>query len=115
VPNTAVLKEAVALYDLKMMQGDPWKKSDVAKKFGLHPCTFGKYAHDDHSKRLNIGSNVGRPSIVTEEDREFMVQTIVRSDRANQGMRCSDAVNNLVRLTENTKKLLSKPQASNWV
>jgi hypothetical protein len=48
--DTTVLKEAVALYDLKMMQGDPWKKSDVAKKFGLHPRTFGKYAHDEHSK-----------------------------------------------------------------
>jgi hypothetical protein len=44
-----------------------------------------------------------------------MVQTIVRSDRANEDMRFSGAVNNLVRLTENTKKPLSETQASNWV
>ena len=103
------------MYDLKVEQGKPMKKSDVAKQFGLHPRTFANYAHDNHSKRLQIGSKVGRPSVVTEEDREFVVQSIIRSDRANEGMRCGDAIANLVSLTEDTSKPLSHPQASNYV
>jgi hypothetical protein len=66
-------------------QGDPWTKADVARKFGIPRRTFANYAHDDLSKRFEIDVKVGRPSIMTEEDHEFIVKTLVRADRANVG------------------------------
>jgi hypothetical protein len=56
-----------------------------------HPHTFANYAHDDLSKRVEIGVKVGRPS------NEYIVKTLVRADRANVGWTSKETANNLVR------------------
>ena len=114
-PDPAILTEAVAYYDQKKAEGDPQKKAAVAKKFGLERKTFSLYAHDDPNKRMTIGSKPGRPSNVSAEDREFLVQVTVRADKANEGLRPRDVIENLVRLTAEDPKPLSDAQAKTYV
>jgi hypothetical protein len=85
-------------------------EEDGSCKKVRHPPirTFANYAHDDHSMQAKIGAKVGRPSNVTEEDREFMVQLLVRADRANEGLTCKYASDTLVTLTERTDKPLNE-------
>jgi hypothetical protein len=52
---------------------------------------------------------------VTEEDHEFIVETLVRADRANVGWTSKETANNLVCLTEATDRPLSEQQAENYV
>jgi hypothetical protein len=114
--NPDTVAKGVAFYDEQMKKGEPWKKKAVAKKFGIPPISFANYAHDDHSMQAKIGAKVGRPSNVTKEDREeFMVQLLVRADRANEGLTCKDASDTLVTLTERTDKPLNEKQAARFV
>lgn len=114
-PDPEVLKEAVAFYDKQRASGSPWKKTSVANKFGLPSRTFANYAHDNPSKRFKIGAKCGRPSVVPPEVADFIIQTTVRADRANNGLRPKDAIENIIQLTENNKKPLTYKQASNFV
>jgi copper(I)-binding protein len=52
---------------------------------------------------------------VTEEDQEFIVETLVRADRANVGWTSKETANNLVHLTEATDRPLSEQQAENYI
>ena len=113
--DAAIMTAAVAFYDKKKRQGDPWAKSAVAKKFGIPRRSFANYANDDLSKRFKIGSKVGRPSLVSEEDHEFLVELIIRADRANEGLTSREIIHILVSLTAETDNPLSVNQAETYV
>ena len=55
--------ETVKEWDiLKASVGGTLKKAFVLSK-GMHPSTFQYYAHNDVSKRRNIGGRVGKHSV----------------------------------------------------
>jgi hypothetical protein len=109
------IANAVAFYEQHKQAGDPWKKSAVAKRFNIAPRTFSNYVHEDPTKRIAIGARVGRQSIVSDEDKEFMVQLAVRADRANQGLTSKELAQNLMQLTETSRRPLTKEQSSGFV
>ena len=47
--------------------------------------TFQKYATADKSKRQKLGGQVGRRSLVTKSNAEFIIQHSIRHYRANTG------------------------------
>jgi hypothetical protein len=62
-----------------------------------------------------VGAKAGRQPIVSEEDKEFLVQLAVRADRANQGLTSKELSQNLQQLTETSSRPLSKEQSNNFV
>ena len=87
--------EAVGEWDrIKILPNRPTKKA-FAKSRGINPHSFQKYAHNDLSKRRTIGSKAGKPSIVTDDNAEFVIQHAIRADRANDGFTASQVIHNL--------------------
>jgi hypothetical protein len=90
-------------------------KSAVARRFRIKPRTFSYYVCDTVADRKTIGSKPGKKSIVSAEDDGFIVQHTACADRANEGLRCKDIIQNLHSLRANTDNELSLKQCARWV
>ena len=82
--NDQKMQKTVADWDAHSREGRP-SKALFAKKMGINTRTFHKYVTDDVSKRRKIGGKVGRPSLVTKDSAEFLIQNTIRANRANDG------------------------------
>ena len=72
--------------------------------------TFQKYATADKSKRQKLGGQVGRRSLVTKSNAEFIIQHSIRHYRANTARQVREIVSNLGQLHPE----LSREQVSNY-
>jgi hypothetical protein len=109
------LREAVEYYDSRRGGDNHMSKSAVARQFGIEPRTFSFYVCDNVADRKTIGSKPGKKSIVNSEDADFIVQHAARADRANEGLRCKDIIQNLHSLRANTDNELTLKQCAGWV
>ena len=109
------LAKAIAFYFAQQEKGERWQKTKVARKFGLETRTFANYVHDDPKKRMHVGCKPGRPSIVSKEDHEFIVETTVTGDRGNEGLRPKEVIRNLIDLSSANGTPLKEQQAMNYV
>jgi hypothetical protein len=90
-------------------QGKKPSKAGFARKKGLIPDTFKKYAHDVPSKRRKLGASVGRTSLVPEDKSQFFMELTVRADRANAGFTPAQIKANFMKVIPT----LTQEQASN--
>ena len=90
------------------------KKNHVTVKHKLPiSCvsTFEKYTHPDPSKRRTFDRGMGRPSNVSNQNAEFLVQHTIRNDRANTGLTKTDIIQNLQELQPE----MAPDQAKNYI
>lgn len=103
------MEEAVKFFDNTRGEDKPLSANRVAAKFKIPPSTFKHYVCRDKSKRLKIGSKVGRKTILSEENSEFLCQVAIRADRANEGLTPADIITKIQRMQPE----LSERQAAN--
>lgn len=103
------LEEAVKFFDNSRGEDKPLSANKVAAKFNLPPSTFKRYVSIDKSKRLKIGTKVGRKSILSEENSQFLCQVAIRADRANDGLTPADMIAKIQRVQPE----LTEKQAAN--
>jgi hypothetical protein len=102
------LAEAVKLYWSSRADGKPRTVQQIAREAGIPPGTLGNYINSDPTKRRKLGGQVGRKSILTEENSEFLCQVAIRADRANKGLTPAEVQANMRRLVPGMTELQSR-------
>ena len=104
------MHDAVDEWDKIRLTANPPSRALFAKSKNIDVKTVGAYAHSDPKQRRALGSKMGKKSLVTAENAEFLVQFAIRSDRANEGRTIAQIIEQLMALQPE----LSMEQASNW-
>ena len=109
--NDNKMGEAVEEWDrIKNLPNAP-KKKQFANSRGINPATFQKYAHNDLVKRRVVGSKIGRPSLVTNNNAELVIHHAIRAGSANDGITTNDIIHTLQKIQPE----LAPQQAKNYV
>ena len=90
-------------------KGKPMSLNNFAKRTGIPRSTLQKYCNADHSKRPPLGTQCGRPSLLSDLQSELLAQVAVSADRANVGLTPAELQANLQKLNPN----ISMDQAKN--
>ena len=106
-----VMKDAVEEWDRVKGTEGALKMKEFAITKSIPYNTFQKYVHSDPSKRRKVGTSCGVKSIVPLETSEFLIQTTIRADRANEGLTRKDQAEYL----QDLQPQLTRPQAFNFV
>ena len=78
------LKSAIAAWNAMTPEQQKGQMPDFCKKRGLKRETFRAYVRKDNPRKLGV--RPGRPRLLSMEDEQFVVRSIVMNDRANQGL-----------------------------
>mmetsp|Transcript_38277 Transcript_38277/g.92336 ORF Transcript_38277/g.92336 Transcript_38277/m.92336 type:complete len:312 (-) Transcript_38277:1658-2593(-) len=109
------LRDAVAFWDEQKGERDDAgkliSKSYVAKLFNFPKRTFCSYVTDNVAERLIPGARKGKNSLVSSDNREFLIQHAIRHDRANEGLSTEQIIANTMQIQPD----LSRDQAKNYV
>jgi hypothetical protein len=69
-----------------------------AKACGIPFSTLQGHITSDESKRIKLGSNVGRPSIIGSAEEAYIADALMRDGRAHEGVGVSEAADILERM-----------------
>ena len=78
---------------------------EFCRKRGLARETFRAYVRKDNPRKLSV--RPGRPRLLCMEDEQFVVDSIVMNDRANQGL----TVPQIIDVVQELRQDLSQKQA----
>ena len=78
---------------------------EFCKNRGLKRETFRAYVRKDNPRKLGV--RPGRPRLLCKEDEQFVVDSIVMNDRANQGL----TVPQVIDVVQEIRPDLSRKQA----
>ena len=100
--------EAVKEWDIfKNSVVAPSKKYFALSK-GIMPSTFQKYAHNDARKRRKIGGRVGKPSVVSASNVEFIVQHTICANCSNEGLTIANVARALLQLQSELNQIQAR-------
>ena len=84
-------------------------KAEFARTNQVNPSTFKKYVCNDPAMCHKLGGHAGRPSVVSEENSQFLMEHTIRADCANDGLPPQAIIQNIMTLHPE----LSHQQADN--
>jgi hypothetical protein len=70
-------------------------KAAFARQKQVKPGTFYKYVQYDPDKRRKLGQHAGRPSLLSKCNSQFVMEHIIRADRANNGLTPAQIIENM--------------------
>jgi hypothetical protein len=70
----------------------------IARTNQVNPSTFKKYIYNDPAKRRKLGGHAGRPSVVSKENSQFLMEHTIRADCANDGLPPQAIIQNIMTL-----------------
>jgi hypothetical protein len=92
--NDAMAKAVEEWFRIKDAPNAP-SKAAFARQKQVKPDTFYKYVQDDPDKRRKLGQHAGRPSLLSKCNSQFVMEHIIRADRANNGLTPAQIIENM--------------------
>ena len=83
-------------------------KAAFARQKQVKPDNFYKYAQYDPDKRRKLGQHAGRPSLLSKCNSQFVMEHIIRADRANNGLTPVQIIENMSTLQPELSQLQPK-------
>jgi hypothetical protein len=80
-------------------------KAAFARQKQVKPNTFKKYIHDDPDKRQKLGCHAGCPSLLLEDNSQFVMQHTIQADHANNGLAPAHIIQNMTILQPESSQL----------
>lgn len=101
--NAAKLSKIVATWDgrgkeTKKRNGMVMSMPKFTRNNSISHDIMYKYAHRDNSKWRKIGESVGKNSVLSKENSDFLCSVAIYADRANQGMTCDQIIGSIMEL-----------------
>jgi hypothetical protein len=78
----------------------------------VNPNTFKKYVNDDPDKHQKLGRHAGHPSLLSEDNSQFVMQHTIQADHANNGLAPAHIIQNMTTLQPKLSQLQAKNYSS---